>query len=78
MADKRRFEEGKIDVAPTAQPRHIELHPTVGWKNWINIKIAKYVTSSFYYELQYDKARSDKVRMQSTLTFGFSYTFKNK
>ena len=78
MADKRRFEEGKIDVAPIAQPRHIELHPTVGWKNWINIKIAKYVTSSFYYELQYDKARSDKVRMQSTLTFGFSYTFKNK
>ena len=78
QADKRRFEEGKLETAPTAVPRHIELHPTVGWKNWINIKIAKYVSSSFYYELQYDKARSDEVRMQSTLTFGFSYTFKNK
>ena len=78
QADKRRFEEGKLETAPTAVPRHVELHPTVGWKNWINIKIAKYVSSSFYYELQYDKARSDEVRMQSTLTFGFSYTFKNK
>ena len=78
QADKRRFEEGKLETAPTAVPRHVELHPTVGWKNWINIKIAKYVSSSFYYELQYDKARSDEVRIQSTLTFGFSYTFKNK
>lgn len=76
---QRAWEEGgKVGDAPKSVPRFVELHPTVGWKNWINIKIAKYITSQFYYELQYDKARNDKVRMQSTLTFGLSYTFKNK
>lgn len=79
QAAQRMWDEGgRVGDAPTAMPRFVELHPTVGWKNWINIKIAKYITSSFYYELQYDKARTDKVRMQSTLTFGVSYTFKNK
>lgn len=79
LSAQREWEAGgKVGDAPKAAPRHVELHPTVGWKNWINIKIAKYITSSFYYELQYDKARTDEVRMQSTLTFGLSYTFKNK
>lgn len=79
QAAQREWEAGgKVGDAPVAVPRHVELHPTVGWKNWINIKIAKYISSSFYYELHYDKDRSDKVRMQSTLTFGLSYTFKNK
>ncbi|MBO7331877.1 MAG: DUF3078 domain-containing protein [Alistipes sp.] len=69
---------GKVGNAPAGVPRHVELHPTVGWKNWINIKFAKYFSSSFYYEMQYNKAQNDKVRMNSTLTFGFAYTFKNK
>jgi hypothetical protein len=69
---------GKVGNAPAGVPRHVELHPTVGWKNWINIRFAKYFSSSFYYEMQYNKAQNDKVRMNSTLTFGFAYTFKNK
>lgn len=78
-AAQREWEEGgKQGDAPQAAPRHVELHPTVGWKNWVNLKLAKHLTSSFYYELQYNKAANEKVRMQSTLTFGFSYTFKNK
>ena len=79
QADNRRWiEGGKVGEAPKAVPRHVELHPTVGWKHWINIKLAKYISGQFYYEMQYNKAVRDEVRMQSTLTFGFAYTFKNK
>ena len=69
---------GREGSAPVGVPRHVELHPTIGSKHWINIKISKHLSSNFYYELQYDKAIKDKVRMYSTLTFGLAYTWKNK
>lgn len=66
------------DTKPASVPRHIRLHPTVGWKNWINLKLSNYISTSFYHELQYNKAQNTAVRMYSTLTIGLSYTFNSK
>ena len=66
------------DTKPASVPRHVRLHPTVGWKNWINLKLSNYISTSFYHELQYNKAQNTAVRMYSTLTIGLSYTFNSK
>lgn len=66
------------DTKPASVPRHVRLHPTVGWKNWINLKLSNYISTSFYHELQYNKAQNTAVRMYSTLTLGLSYTFNSK
>lgn len=66
------------DTKPKSVPRHERLHPTVGWKNWITLKLSNYISTDFYHELQYNKAQNTAVRMYSTLTIGLSYTFKNK
>lgn len=66
------------DTKPASVPRHIRLHPTVGWKNWITIKLSNYITTNFYHELQYNKAQNTAVRMYSTLTLGLSYNFTSK
>lgn len=66
------------DTKPASVPRHVRLHPTVGWMNWINLKLSNYISTSFYHELQYNKAQNTAVRMYSTLTIGLSYTFNSK
>ena len=79
QADQRRWiEGGQVGEAPKGVSRHVELHPTVVWKNRVTIKFAKNVSGEFYYEMRYDKAANDKVKMYSNLTFGFSYTYKSK
>ena len=66
------------DTKPASVPRHERLHPTVGWKNWVTLKLSNYISTNFYHELQYNKAQNTAVRMYSTLTLGLSYTFNSK
>lgn len=63
---------------PASVPRYEMLHPTVGWKNWITIKLSNYISTDLYYELQYNKAQNTAVRMWSSLTLGLTYTFNSK
>ena len=70
--------ENNPDPKPTAVPRHERLHPTVGWKNWVTLKLSNYISTSFYHELQYNKQQNTAVRMYSTLTLGLSYSFASK
>ena len=63
---------------PKAVARFVNLHPTVDWRNTFSMRIAKYFTTTFYCQMLYDKAANQKVRIQSELKIGFSYTFKNK
>ena len=70
--------ENNPDPKPTAVPRHERLHPTVGWKNWITLKLSNYISTSFYHELQYNKQQNTAVRMYSTLTLDLSYSFASK
>lgn len=64
--------------APVAKPYHVELHPTVEWKNTITIRTAKYLTTTMQINLFYNKAVSNKVEIQSYLKLGLAYTIKNK
>ena len=66
------------ETKPAAVPRHERLHPTVGWKNWVTIKLSNYISADLYHELQYNKQQNTAVRMQSSLKLGLSYTFKSK
>lgn len=61
-----------------AVPNVVALHPTVRWCNTITVAATKFLATTIYYELQYDKARNTAIQMYSTLSFGLSYTFKNK
>ena len=76
---KREWEAaGSVGTAPQSKPYHVELHPTVEWKNTITIRTAKYLTTTFLVNLFYNKAASDKVEIQSQLKLGFSYTINNR
>ncbi len=66
------------DTKPASVPRHERLHPTVGWKNWVTLKLSNYISTNFYHELQYNKQQNTAVRMYSTLTLGLSYSFASK
>jgi hypothetical protein len=59
-------------------PYHVELHPTVEWKNTFTIRTAKYLTTTMQINLFYDKAVSNKAEIQSYLKLGLAYTIKNK
>ena len=65
-------------LEPPAVPNIVALHPTVRWCNTITIAATKFLATTIYYELQYDKAQNTAIQMYSTLSFGLSYTFKNK
>ena len=64
--------------APAAKPYHVELHPTVEWRNTITIRTAKYLTTTMQVNMFYNKAASDKVEIQSQLKLGITYTINNR
>lgn len=70
--------EGDKPATPVAKPYHVELHPTVEWKNTFTIKTAKYLTTTIMVNMFYNKAASDKVEIQSQLKLGFSYSINNR
>ncbi len=52
--------------------------PTVRWENTIDIKATKYISTQIYVQLYYNKAEVNKLQLQSMLSVGLTYTFKNK
>ena len=70
---------GSIEAdKPAGVPRFVNLHPTVDWRNTVYMRIAKYFSTTLFCQMLYDKAQNEDVKIQSQLTIGFSYTFKNK
>ena len=52
--------------------------PTLRWENTIDIKATKYISTQIYVQLYYNKAEINKLQVQSMLSVGLTYTFKNK
>ena len=52
--------------------------PTLRWENTIDIKATKYISTQIYVQLYYNKAEINKLQMQSMLSVGLTYTFRNK
>lgn len=63
---------------PPAVPNIVALDPTVEWRNTFTIKATKFLETKIFVQLNYDKAQNTALQMYSTLSFGLSYTFKNK
>ena len=81
QAEKRAWDAAAPDLRgpePEKKPYHVELHPTVEWKNTFTIRTAKYLTTTMQINLFYDKAVSNKAEIQSYLKLGLAYTIKNK
>lgn len=66
-------ENKKADEEPV-----LALHPTVRWENTLDIKATKYLTTSIYFQLYYNRAQCYDVQTQTILSVGLSYTFQNK
>ncbi len=57
---------------------HLAIHPIVRWTNTIDIKATKYLSTTFNFELYYNRAQSYDVQTKMILSVGLTYTFKNK
>ena len=64
--------EGSGDQTDAADPPHRPLG------NTLDIKATKYLTTSIYFQLYYNRAQSYAVQTQAILSVGLSYTFQNK
>lgn len=82
----RRFDEykqkyaewsGQADKKQEDKPV-LPIHPTVRWENTIDIKATKFLTTSIYFQLYYNRAQSYRIQTQTILSVGLSYTFQNK
>ena len=60
------------------KPEYSHIMPTVRWENTIDIKATKYISTQIYVQLYYNKAEINKLQVQSMLSVGLTYTFKNK
>ena len=60
------------------KPKYEHVVPTVRWENTIDIKATKYISTQIYVQLYYNKAEINKLQVQSMLSVGLTYTFKNK
>ncbi len=52
--------------------------PTVRWENTIDIKASKFLSTQIYFQLYYNDAERSRLQMQTMLSVGLTYTFKNK
>lgn len=56
----------------------LSIHPTVRWENTIDIKATKYLSTTFNFQLYYNRAQNFDIQTQLLLSVGLTYTFKNK
>lgn len=56
----------------------LSVHPTVRWEHTLDIKATKYLTTSLYFQLYYNRAQHLALQTQLLLSVGVTYTFKNK
>lgn len=57
---------------------HLAIHPTIRWENTLEIKATKYIATQINFQLYYNRAQCYDVQLQTLLSVGLSYTFKNK
>lgn len=61
---------------------NIKTPPTVRWENTLEIRATKFLTTTLYGLMQYDKyadtPKPDQIQYKYSLSVGLSYTFKNK
>lgn len=61
---------------------NIKTPPTVRWENTLEIRASRYITTTLYGMLMYDKEadtpKPDHIQYKYSLSLGLSYTFKNK
>ena len=55
-----------------------DIAPTLRWENTFDIKATKYISTQIYVQLSSTKAEYQKLQLQSMLSVGLTYTFKNK
>ena len=65
-------------VATETKPKYEHVVPTLRWENTIDIKATKYFSTQIYVQLYYNRAESSHLQLQSMLSVGLTYTFKNK
>lgn len=69
----------KKKFVPTeAKPEYEHIVPTLRWENTIDIKATKHISTQLYVQFYYNKAEYRKLQVQSMLSVGLTYTFKNK
>lgn len=59
------------------KPR-LPIHPIVRWENTIDIKATKYLSTTFSFQLYYNRSQNMDVQTRTLLSVGLTYTFKNK
>lgn len=65
-------------VASESTPHYKHVVPTLRWENTFDIKATKYFSTQIYFQLYYNRAESCHLQVQSMLSVGLTYTFKNK
>lgn len=69
----------KANFKPTETKAEYEhVVPTLRWENTFDIKATKYFSTQIYFQLYYNRAESCHLQVQSMLSVGLTYTFKNK
>ncbi len=59
------------------KPR-LPIHPVIRWTNTIDIRATKFLSTTFNFELYYNRAQNLDVQTKMMLSVGLTYTFKNK
>ncbi len=77
-AFKAATEEWKNNGQDISLKPALAIHPTVRWENTIELKATKYIATQINFQLYYNRAQCYDVQLQTLLSVGFSYTFKNK
>lgn len=65
-------------ITGLASHKFSETLPTLRWENTFDIKATKYISTQIYVQLYYNSAECSKLQLQSMLSVGLTYTFKNK
>lgn len=72
ITSARKFE------ATAENPKYEHVVPTLRWENTIDIKASKYLSTQIYVQLYYNREECRQLQVQSMLSVGLTYTFKNK
>ena len=76
ISASKRFVPTELEDGSMSKYEHVV--PTLRWENTIDIKATKYISTQIYVQLYYNKAEWHQLQVQSMLSVGLTYTFKNK
>ncbi len=69
------WQQGSQD--PLERPM-LALHPTVNWENWLTVRAGRFLETSFFFSMRYDRSQNVAIQTQTILGLGVTYVFKNK